>query len=341
MGNNILDFIPIEYSHLLSFRETMNDILPILAGIALTLILLKNISRISSINGVKNTAENINSSPRKLFKLGISQFNIEFSNIAGMKEAKNEIYEFVEFLKNPKKFEVLGAKIPHGTLLVGAPGTVVILLKYLLECVRVGELFLTARKHAPSIVFIDEIDVVGKKRSKNNEISSSSNDERKNKPKLDERRDIFNIYIKPLKLSIKLSKNELINYSATAILAVRRSSTYGIVVIDFDNASDKIIGGLKRIDGYLFPKEKNIFSFHESGHVIVSLFLKYSDPTIKILIVPRSNANSIVTGYVMDNEIGLTTFNYFNNNGEIHSFYKPFSEAFAEIIDRRIQNIFE
>ncbi|KAH8740345.1 hypothetical protein FG386_002857 [Cryptosporidium ryanae] len=488
MGKDTLDFVPIKYSHLISLKKIVNDILPTIVGITLILLFIKTISKMSFINGINKNSGNNNSSPGKLFKLGISQFNnlneknvIKFSNIAGMNEAKKEIYEIVEFLKDPKKFEILGAKIPRGALLVGPPGTGKTLLAkavageanvpfyYIsgsdfieifigMGSSRVRELFSKARKHAPSIVFIDEIDAVGRKRSKNNGISSS-NDEREStlnqilvemdgfadnngvivlagtnrpdildpaltrpgrfdriikidKPTLNERKDIFNIYIKPLKLNNKLNKSELINYLASispgfvgseiknlcneaAILAARRSSSDGVDIIDFDNASDKIICGLKKTDGYLSPKEKKIVSFHESGHAIASWFLKHSDPIIKISIVPRNSgalgftqmnpnelkllsknqildriavllggraseeifignistgasddlnkatnlANSIVTSYGMDDELGLTTFNHFKNNGEINSFYKPFSEAFAEIIDKRIQSI--
>ncbi|CDU18077.1 uncharacterized protein PY17X_0930500 [Plasmodium yoelii] len=159
----------------------------------------------------KITLKNVaNSGMDKLFKFNkINPINknnyktdIKFSSVAGMKQAKEEIMEFVDFLKNPAKYQVLGAKIPKGALLCGAPGTGKTLLAKavageanvpffnisgsdFIEVFvgigpsRVRELFAQARKHAPSIIFIDEIDAVGRKRSKGG-FAGGGNDEREN-----------------------------------------------------------------------------------------------------------------------------------------------------------------
>ncbi|SCM21997.1 ATP-dependent zinc metalloprotease FTSH, putative [Plasmodium chabaudi chabaudi] len=159
----------------------------------------------------KITLKNVaNSGMDKLFKFNkINPINknnyktdIKFSSVAGMKQAKEEIMEFVDFLKNPSKYQVLGAKIPKGALLCGAPGTGKTLLAKavageanvpffnisgsdFIEVFvgigpsRVRELFAQARKHAPSIIFIDEIDAVGRKRSKGG-FAGGGNDEREN-----------------------------------------------------------------------------------------------------------------------------------------------------------------
>ncbi|GAB66471.1 ATP-dependent metalloprotease, partial [Plasmodium cynomolgi strain B] len=128
--------------------------------------------------------------------------DVRFSSVAGMKQAKEEIMEFVDFLRSPSKYEALGAKMPKGALLCGAPGTGKTLLAKavageanvpffnisgsdFIEVFvgigpsRVRELFAQARKHAPSIIFIDEIDAVGRKRSKGG-FAGGGNDEREN-----------------------------------------------------------------------------------------------------------------------------------------------------------------
>lgn len=488
MGINTLNFVPIEYSHLISLRKVVNDLLPTAIGITIAILLLRTFSKSIS-----------NSASDRLIKSNYSSFshvkninkNIKFIDIAGMKEAKQEIYELVEFLKDPKRFQNLGAKIPKGALLVGPPGTGKTLLAkavageanvpffYIsgsdfieifvgMGASRVRELFSQARKLSPSIVFIDEIDAVGRKRAKGGGFAASSNDEREStlnqilvemdgftenngvivlagtnrsdvldpaltrpgrfdriinieRPTLEERKEIFKVHLSPLKLDKNLNKDKLIRYLAclspgfvgseiknlcneAAIHAARRGSNSGVELIDFDKASDRIIGGLKKLDGYLSPKEKKIVSLHESGHAIAGWYLKHAEPVLKVSIVPRTGgalgfaqiipnelrllskeslldkiavllagraseelysesittgayddlqkatmiANSIITLYGMDPQIGLTTFNSnmningssnSNNSGGNYSLYKPYSEATSQMIDTRIQKI--
>ncbi|ORZ31289.1 peptidase family M41-domain-containing protein [Catenaria anguillulae PL171] len=128
-----------------------------------------------------------------------NQVNIKFKDVAGVDEAKEEIMEFVKFLKDPAVYEKLGAKIPRGAILSGPPGTGKTLLAKAtageagvpffsvsgsefvemfvgVGASRVRDLFTTARKHAPCIIFIDEIDAIGKARGKHGSLGG--NDER-------------------------------------------------------------------------------------------------------------------------------------------------------------------
>ncbi|KAF7457360.1 putative ATP-dependent zinc metalloprotease FTSH [Cryptosporidium felis] len=482
MGVGVLDFVPIEYSHFTSLKKIVSDLLPTAIGITLAVLLFRSFSK--SLN---------NSASNRLLKPGFSNASqiknlkqaVKFKDIAGMNEAKQEIFELVEFLKDPSRFQNLGAKIPKGALLVGPPGTGKTLLAkavageanvpffYIsgsdfieifvgMGASRVRELFHQARKHSPSIVFIDEIDAIGRKRARAGGFTGSSNDEREStlnqilvemdgfaenngvivlagtnrsdvldpaltrpgrfdriinieRPTLKERKEIFDVHLSPLKLSGKLDRQKLVDYLAclspgfvgseirnlcneAAIHAARRGSKDGVEIIDFDKASDRIIGGLKKLEGYLSPEEKKIVSLHESGHTIASWFLEFGDPILKVSIVPRSGgalgfaqlmpnekrltsketlldriavllagraseelytksistgasddlqkattlANSIVTLYGMDSQIGLTAFNNSGDSsgsGYYPPLYKPYSEATARIIDTRIQNI--
>lgn len=128
-----------------------------------------------------------------------TDIKVKFKDVAGMSEAKQEVMEFVKFLQHPGKYEKLGAKIPRGAILSGPPGTGKTLLAKAtageagvpfysvsgsefvemfvgVGASRVRDLFKTARENAPSIVFVDEIDAIGKQRSKGN--ASGANDER-------------------------------------------------------------------------------------------------------------------------------------------------------------------
>merc|ERR1719343_1100403 len=125
---------------------------------------------------------------------------VKFNDVAGLEGAKKEVVEFVDFLKNPAKYEQLGARVPKGGLLVGPPGTGKTLLAKAIACEancplysmsgsdfvemfvgvgpsRVRDLFQQARASAPSIIFIDEIDAVGRKRGRGG-FSGGGNDER-------------------------------------------------------------------------------------------------------------------------------------------------------------------
>ncbi|KAL7065913.1 AFG3 ATP-dependent protease family protein [Cryptosporidium serpentis] len=483
MGIDILNHIPIEFSKSILFHDFFKNFIPTTLGLLFTFLLLRIGSK--SLN---------NNNPDKLFKMGRIQpikikdikSNIKFCDVAGMKEAKNEIQEFVDFLKEPKRYECLGAKIPKGALLVGPPGTGKTLLAKavageanvpffsisgsdFIEIFvgigpsRVRDLFFQAQKNAPSIIFIDEIDAIGKKRGIGG-FANSSNDERENtlnqmlvemdgftskngiivlagtnradildpaltrpgrfdriiiidKPDLQERKEIFQVYLKPLKLNPKLNIDELSNRLSTlssgftgseianicneaAIFAARRNTINGIDIIDFEQAIERIIGGLKKNNNYLSFNEKKIVSFHEAGHTIVGWFLKNTDPILKVSIVPRTNgalgfaqilpnevnlytkdtlldklavllggraseelfigtittgaiddlqkatkiANDIILHYGMNSNIGLVSYSSINeslgiSNLSNNSFYKPFSEATAQIIDKEINSL--
>ena len=143
---------------------------------------------------------NVGKSQAKLYEKAGS-VKVTFKDVAGMEEAKVEVKEIVDFLKNPKKYTALGGKIPKGALLVGPPGTGKTLLAKAVAgeadvpffsmsgsdfvemfvgvgASRVRDLFRQAKETAPCIVFIDEIDAVGRARSKN--AGFTSNDEREN-----------------------------------------------------------------------------------------------------------------------------------------------------------------
>jgi AFG3 family protein len=293
-----------------------------------------------------------------------------FNDVAGLEEAKEEVKEIVDFLQNPSKFTKLGGKIPKGALLVGPPGTGKTLLAKAVAgeaavpfftlsgsdfvemfvgvgAARVRDLFKQAKEKAPCIVFIDEIDAIGRSRGKGQ--MPGSNDERENtlnsllvemdgfstdsgviilaatnrpdvldqallrpgrfdrqigidKPDIIGRDAIFKVHLKPLKLhkevdSKKLSAQtpgfagaEIANVCNEAALIAARKDKKSIEMIDFQDAIDRVIGGLEKKTKIISPEEKKIVAYHEAGHAIAGWYLEHADPLVKVSIVPRGLA---------------------------------------------------
>ena len=295
---------------------------------------------------------------------------VTFKDVAGLYGAKEEVMEVVDFLKNPKKYTALGGKIPKGALLVGPPGTGKTLLAKAVAgeanvpffsisgsdfvemfvgvgASRVRDLFRQAKEKSPCIVFIDEIDAVGRARSKNGGFSS--NDERENTlnqlltemdgfgsdsgviilaatnradildkalmragrfdrqihvdlPDLKERKEIFKVHLKGLKLTDDfdlefLAKHtpgfsgaDIANVCNESALTAARRNKNAIEVQDFLDAVDRIIGGLERKSKLITPQEKKSIAHHEAGHATVSWLLPHANPLFKVTIVPRGQA---------------------------------------------------
>src|SRR5690554_2281947 len=173
-------------------------LLPFVLIIAFWIYLMRRMG--SGGGGPGGQIFNIGKSKAKLFDKE-SQVNITFNDVAGLEEAKQEVMEIVDFLKNPKKYTNLGGKIPKGALLVGSPGTGKTLLAKAVAgeaqvpffslsgsdfvemfvgvgASRVRDLFRKAKDKAPCIIFIDEIDAIGRARGKNSMMGG--NDEREN-----------------------------------------------------------------------------------------------------------------------------------------------------------------
>ena len=295
---------------------------------------------------------------------------VTFKDVAGLEEAKVEIMEIVDFLRNAPKYRELGAKIPKGALLVGPPGTGKTLLAKAVAgeanvpflsisgsdfvemfvgvgASRVRDLFDQAKKKAPCIVFIDEIDAIGRARGKN--AGFSGNDERENTlnqlltemdgfqtnagviilaatnradildkalmragrfdrqievglPELNERKDIFNVHLRKLKLDKDLDRDflakqtpgfsgaDIANVCNEAALIAARHNKDCVGKEDFLAAVDRIIGGLERKNKVISPQEKKTIAYHEAGHATVSWLLEHANPLVKVTIIPRGKA---------------------------------------------------
>ena len=295
---------------------------------------------------------------------------ITFKDVAGLEEAKVEIMEIVDFLKNAPKYRELGAKIPKGALLVGPPGTGKTLLAKAVAgeanvpflsisgsdfvemfvgvgASRVRDLFEQAKKKAPCIVFIDEIDAIGRARGKN--AGFSGNDERENTlnqlltemdgfqtnagvivlaatnradildkalmragrfdrqievglPELNERKEIFEVHLRKLKLDKELDREflakqtpgfsgaDIANVCNEAALIAARHNKECVGKEDFLAAVDRIIGGLERKNKVISAQEKKTIAYHEAGHATVSWLLKHANPLVKVTIIPRGRA---------------------------------------------------
>ena len=311
---------------------------------------------------------NVGKSTGKLAEKGTN--DVTFKDVAGLYGAKEEVMEIVDFLKNPKKYTALGGKIPKGALLVGPPGTGKTLLAKAVAgeanvpffsisgsdfvemfvgvgASRVRDLFKQAKEKAPCIVFIDEIDAVGRARGKN--VGFSSNDERENTlnqlltemdgfgtnsgvivlaatnradildkalmragrfdrqihvtlPDLNERKDIFQVHLKGLKLSKDfdldlIAKNtpgfsgaDIANVCNEAALTAARRGKSDIDNQDFSDAVDRVIGGIERKKTIMSPGEKRLTAYHEAGHAVAGWLLPGCDPVLKVSIIPRGQA---------------------------------------------------
>lgn len=358
--------------------------LPLLIIVAIWMLLMRRMGGGAGTGG--GAIFNIGKSKAQLFDKE-SQINITFNDVAGLEEAKTEVMEIVDFLKNPKKYTDLGGKIPKGALLVGPPGTGKTLLAKAVAgeaqvpffslsgsdfvemfvgvgASRVRDLFKQAKEKAPCIIFIDEIDAIGRARGKNSVMGG--NDERENtlnqllvemdgfgtnlgvillaatnrldvldqallrpgrfdrqisidKPDLIGREQIFNVHLKPLKLSEevdakKLSAQtpgfagaEIANVCNEAALIAARKNKASISMQDFQDAIDRVIGGLEKKNKIISPEEKKIVAYHEAGHAIAGWFLEFADPLVKVSIVPRGVAALGYAQYLPKEQFLYTT----------------------------------
>ncbi|MBC8266518.1 MAG: ATP-dependent metallopeptidase FtsH/Yme1/Tma family protein [Flavobacteriales bacterium] len=177
--------------------DILGWILPLVFFIAIWFFIMKRMSG----GGVGGGGQIFNIGKSKATLFDKEKVEVTFKHVAGLEEAKEEVEEIVDFLKNPKKYTRLGGKIPRGAMLIGPPGTGKTLLAKAVAgeakvpffslsgsdfvemfvgvgASRVRDLFKQAKEKAPSIIFIDEIDAIGRARGKN--AMTGSNDEREN-----------------------------------------------------------------------------------------------------------------------------------------------------------------
>ena len=327
----------------------------------------------------------VGKSKAQVYEKGDTANRVTFKDVAGQEGAKQEIQEIVDFLKQPQKYTELGGKIPKGALLVGPPGTGKTLLAKAVAgeadvpffsmsgsdfvemfvgvgASRVRDLFRQAKEKAPCIIFIDEIDAVGRARSKS--PSMGGNDERENTlnqlltemdgfgtnsgviilaatnradildkallragrfdrqihvdlPDLNERKAVFEVHLKPLKLDNTVdpetlarqtpgfSGADIANVCNEAALIAARHKKNAVGKQDFLDAVDRIIGGLEKKTKIMTINEKRSIALHEAGHATISWFLEHANPLIKVTIVPRGRA--LGAAWYMPEERQITT----------------------------------
>ena len=353
------------------FSSLIMNILFFGAIIMVWMFIMRRMSGGSSSGGMMGPGSifSVGKSKAQMYEKG-GELGITFKDVAGQAGAKQEMQEIVDFLKNPQKYTDLGGKIPKGALLVGPPGTGKTLLAKAVAgeagvpffsmsgsdfvemfvgvgASRVRDLFQQAKSKAPCIIFIDEIDAVGRARSKN--PAMGGNDERENTlnalltemdgfgtnsgiitlaatnradmldsalmragrfdrqihvdlPDLNERREIFVVHLKPLKLDENLdidflarqtpgfSGADIANVCNEAALIAARHNSEKVGRQDFLDAVDRIIGGLEKKTKVMTEAEKKSIAIHEAGHATISWFTEFANPLVKVSIVPRGRA---------------------------------------------------
>jgi AFG3 family protein len=364
---SVVKILPVYTDEGEVFSQIISTLLPILLIGFLFVMMMRKVGGPGG-GGGPGGIFNIGKSKATLFEKG-TKVNINFNDVAGLDEAKVEVMEIVDFLKNPKKYTALGGKIPKGALLVGPPGTGKTLLAKAVAgeaqvpffslsgsdfvemfvgvgASRVRDLFKQAREKAPCIIFIDEIDAIGRARGKN---VMMSNDERENtlnqllvemdgfgtdlgiiilaatnrpdvldtallrpgrfdrqitidRPDLVGREAIFKVHLMPIKISTKLDIHKLAeqtpgfagadiaNVCNEAALIAARKNKDAVDMSDFQDAIDRVIGGLEKKNKIISPEEKEIIAYHEAGHAICGWFLEHAYPLLKVTIVPRGTA---------------------------------------------------
>tara|TARA_A100001037_G_scaffold305887_1_gene347897 strand:+ start:361 stop:2313 length:1953 start_codon:yes stop_codon:yes gene_type:complete len=361
--------------------ELLAWILPLVFFIAIWIFIMRRMS--GGAGGAGGQIFSIGKSKATL--VDKENVKITFEDVAGLEGAKEEISEIVDFLKSPQKYTKLGGKIPRGAMLIGPPGTGKTLLAKAVAgeakvpffslsgsdfvemfvgvgASRVRDLFKQAKEKSPSIIFIDEIDAIGRARGKNS--ITGSNDERENTlnqllsemdgfgtntgvivmaatnradvldkalirpgrfdrqiyvdlPELVERKEIFKVHLKPLKLSEKLDVNflarqtpgfsgaDIANVCNESALIAARKSKKKVGKQDFLDAIDRIVGGMEKKSKIISPDEKKTIAYHEAGHATVSWMLEYASPLVKVTIVPRGR--SLGAAWYLPEERQLTT----------------------------------
>ncbi len=363
------------------FGDILGFILPIALLIGFWFLIMR---RMGGGAGGGSQIFNIGKSKATLFDKN-DAVKVSFKDVAGLSEAKEEVNEIVDFLKHPQKYTALGAKIPQGALLIGPPGTGKTLLAKAVAgeahvpffslsgsdfvemfvgvgASRVRDLFKQAKEKAPSIIFIDEIDAIGRARGKS--AMQGSNDERENTlnqlltemdgfgsnsgviilaatnradvldsallrpgrfdrqihvdlPEINERKEIFQVHLKPLKLVENIdidflssqtpgfSGADIANLCNEAALIAARKKKASVDKQDFLDAVDRIIGGLEKKSKIIAPHEKKTIAFHEAGHATTSWLLEHAFPLVKVTIVPRGR--SLGAAWYLPEERQITT----------------------------------
>lgn len=368
IGIKAEDGIPIVYIQ-------NNDLLSILSLFGFLVIILFFLSsrQLFRVKGLPNPMDLITQKTRAKYTLvePFSGKGVRFEDVAGLKEAKIEVMEFVDYLKHPERYSKLGAKVPKGALLLGPPGCGKTLLAKAvateanvpflsmngsefiemlggLGAARVRDLFAEAKKRAPSIIYIDEIDAVGKKRLEQNvEFGNSESERTLNQllvemdgmttaedviilastnraevldkallrpgrfdrhilidlPTMEERKQIFEYYLKSLSLQGKpeqysgilsqltpgFSGADIANVCNEAALHAARNKSTAVTNNDLMYAIDRTIGGASKKSNTLTPSTRNVVAYHEAGHALVGWLLEHTDVLLKVTIIPRVN----------------------------------------------------
>ena len=351
------------------FGPIANTIFSLVLIVVVWVLLMRKMGGGGGSGGGPGGIFNVGKSKATSFEKGGTKVNITFADVAGLEEAKEEVMEIVDFLKQPKKYTALGGKIPKGALLIGPPGTGKTLLAKAMAgeaqvpffslsgsdfvemfvgvgASRVRDLFKQAREKAPCIIFIDEIDAIGRARGKN---AMMSNDERENtlnqllvemdgfggdtgiiilaatnrpdvldsallrpgrfdrqisidRPDVKGREEIFKVHLDPIKVFENLDVHKLAEQTPgfagadvanvcneAALIAARKGKT-GVEMKDFQDAIDRVIGGLEKKNKIISKEEKEVIAYHEAGHAICGWFLEHAYPLLKVTIVPRGTA---------------------------------------------------